>query len=268
MPRSDFEGRVVIVTGGAAGIGAACSLAFAAEGAVTYVLDRSDEACRDLRRTAGQRGIAIHVRPGDVTDEQAVRSVVAEAMEGHGRLDVMHANAGIEWMKGIAETTHDEWSEVLAVNLTGIYLATRYALIEMIAARRGAILITSSPHAFNTVADAGAYAASKGGTLALMRALALEGAKYGVRANALVPGAIDTPMLRREAAGAPDPERQLERFGAIHPLGRLGRAEEVAEAALFLASDAASFVTGVALAVDGGLLAAQPSGPPVSYSGE
>jgi NAD(P)-dependent dehydrogenase (short-subunit alcohol dehydrogenase family) len=268
MLRNRFEERVVIVTGGAAGIGAACSLAFADEGAVTYVLDRSETACHELGRTAEERGVTVHVRQGDVTDEDAVRSIVAEAMREQGRLDVMHANAGIEWMKGIADTTHEDWSRVLDVNLTGIYLATRYALIEMIAARRGAIVITSSPHAFNTVPDAGAYAASKGGTLALTRALALEGAPYGVRVNALVPGSIDTPMLRREAAGAPDPERQLERFGAIHPLGRLGRAEEVAEAALFLASDAASFVTGAALPVDGGLLAAQPGGPPVSYTGD
>jgi NAD(P)-dependent dehydrogenase (short-subunit alcohol dehydrogenase family) len=227
------------------------------------VLDNSPSGGGELK----QRDGTIHFRHGEVTDEEAVHSIVSEAMREHGRLDVMHANAGIEWMKGIADTTHEEWSRVIDVNLTGVYLATRYALIEMIRAGRGAIVITSSPHAFNTVPDAGAYAASKGGTLALMRALALEGASHGIRVNAVIPGAIDTPMLRREAAGAPDPARQLERFGAIHPLNRLGRADEVAEAALFLASDAASFVTGAALPVDGGLLAAQPSGPPISYSG-
>jgi NAD(P)-dependent dehydrogenase (short-subunit alcohol dehydrogenase family) len=258
-----FDGRVVIVTGGAAGIGAACSLAFAAEGATTYVLDNTSSAGRELERQDG----AIHFRHGDVTDEDAVRSVVAEAAKEHGRLDVMHANAGIEWTKNIANTTREEWARVIDVNLTGVYLAARYAMIEMVSQRRGAIVITSSPHAFNTVPDAGAYAASKGGTLALMRALALEGAPFGVRVNALLPGAIDTPMLRREASAAPDPEHQLERFGAIHPLNRLGTPEEVAAAALFLASDAAAFVTGAALAVDGGLLAAQPGGPPISYSG-
>lgn len=258
----------MIVTGGASGIGAACALAFATEGATTFVLDNSPAGGTELENGLEERGATVHFRHGDVTDEEAVRSIVAEAMREYGRLDVMHANAGIEWMKGIADTTHEEWSKVIDVNLTGVYLATRYAMIEMVQARRGAIVITSSPHAFNTVPDAGAYAASKGGTLALMRALALEGAPHGVRVNALVPGAIDTPMLRREAAGAPDPERQLERFGAIHPLNRLGRGAEVAEAALFLASDAASFITGAALPVDGGLLAAQPGGPPISYSGD
>lgn len=260
-----FEGRVVIVTGGAAGIGAASAKAFAAEGAIVFVLDRDRAAGVELERAAAANGGGVRFKHGDVTDEEAVRSLVAEAVAEHGRLDVMHANAGIEWMKGIADTTRQEWATVVDVNLTGVYLATRYALIEMISRRRGSIVITSSPHALVTVPDAGAYAASKGGVLALARALALEGAPYGVRVNTLLPGAIDTPMLRREAAGSTDPEHQLERFGAIHPLNRLGKPEEVAEVALFLASDAASFVTGAALAVDGGMLAAQPGGPPVSY---
>jgi NAD(P)-dependent dehydrogenase (short-subunit alcohol dehydrogenase family) len=136
----------------------------------------------------------------------------------------------------------------------------------MIVQGSGVLLLTSSPHAINTVPDAGAYAASKGGVLALTRSLALEGAPHGIRANALLPGAVDTPMLRREADVAADPALQLERLAAISPLNRLGQPGEIADAALFLASDAASFVTGTALAVDGGVLAAQPGGPPVSYA--
>lgn len=263
----DFDGRVVVVTGGAAGIGAASSSAFAAAGAVTLVLDRDVELGRELERTVGASGGVLHFREGDVTDEAAVRAIMAEAVRDHGRLDVLHANAGIEWMKGIADTTRADWTHVIEVNLTGIYLASRHALVEMIRQRHGAIVITSSPHAVNTVPDAGAYAASKGGGLALMRALALEGAPHGVRVNALLPGAIDTPMLRREAATSADPERELDRYAAIHPLNRLGKPKEVAAAALFLASDDASFVTGAALSVDGGLLAAQPGGPALTYGG-
>ena len=201
-----------------------------------------------------------------MADETDVRAVVDAAVTRYGRLDVMHANAGVEWTKKIADTTLAEWSRVIAVNLTGVYLACRYALVHMLERRSGAIVITSSPHALVTVPDAGAYAASKGGVSALTRALALEGAAHNVRANALLPGAIDTPMLRREADAAPDPQLQMQRFAAIHPLNRLGLPDEVAEAAVFLASDAASFVTGTALAVDGGLLASHTSGPPITYT--
>lgn len=260
-----FEHRVVVVTGGAAGIGAAAARAFAEEGAWTYVLDRDAHAGAELERSIAGNGALLRFGRGDVTSEVDVRAVIDNAVREHGRLDVMHANAGIEWTKGIADTTRDDWAHVLDVNLTGVYLAARYALIQMMQQGSGAIVITASPHAIVTLPDAGAYAASKGGVLALARALALEGAPHGVRVNALLPGAIDTPMLRREMQASSNPERQLERFAAIHPLNRLGRSEEVAEAALFLASDAASFVTGAALAVDGGMLAAQPSGPPVSY---
>ena len=191
---------------------------------------------------------------------------IEQVVDEFARLDVLHANAGIEWTKTIAETTSDEWRRVVDVNLGGMYLTSRYAMIEMRAQGGGAIVMTSSPHALVTSPDSGAYAASKGGVSALMRALALEGADGGVRVNAVLPGAIDTPMVRREAAVAKDPEEQMRRFGLIHPLARLGRPEEVAEGVLFLASDAASFITGTSLAIDGGLLAAAPSGPPLAYN--
>jgi NAD(P)-dependent dehydrogenase (short-subunit alcohol dehydrogenase family) len=255
-----FQGRVVAVTGGATGIGAATARAFAREGAQVTILDVNSAEGEATAAAIGGRFRAV-----DVSEEDAVREAVGEMVRDFGRLDVMHANAGIEWVKGIAQTTLCEWRRVIDVNLTGVYLACRYALLRMMEQRSGAIVVTASPHAVNTVPDAGAYAASKGGVLALTRALALEGAPYGVRVNCLLPGATDTPMLRREAQAAPDPEEQIRRFALIHPLARLCRPEEVAEAALFLASDAASFVTGAALPVDGGLLAAQPGGPPVSY---
>jgi NAD(P)-dependent dehydrogenase (short-subunit alcohol dehydrogenase family) len=260
-----FRDRVVVVTGGAAGIGAASAQAFAREGAIVYVFDNNAEGGQRTVDEIRTGGGAAHFHEGDVAEEEATRAVADAAVERYGRLDVMHANAGIEWTKKVVDTSLAEWSRVIAVNLTGVYLASRFALIHMLRQRSGSIVITSSPHALCTVPDAGAYAASKGGALALTRALALEAAPHGVRVNALLPGAIDTPMLRREAETAFDPAQQLQRFAAIHPLNRLGRPSEVAEAALFLASDEASFVTGSALAVEGGLLAAQASGPPLSY---
>ena len=128
-------------------------------------------------------------------------------------------------------------------------------------------MLTASPHAFVTSRDMAPYAATKGGMVALMKALALEAAPFGIRVNALLPGAIETPMLHREVAHAADPAAQLARFAEAHPLGRMGQPDDVAEVAAFIASDAARFVTGTCIAVDGGLMAAINTGPPLSYVG-
>jgi NAD(P)-dependent dehydrogenase (short-subunit alcohol dehydrogenase family) len=261
-----FEDRVVVVTGGATGIGRAAALAFASEGARVTIFDRDAvqgaEAARAIRE-AGGIGRLCEV---DVSDESATRDGVASTVAEYGPIDVLYANAGVELTASITDTPLEQWQHVIDVNLTGAYLSCRHVLMGMVERGRGSIVLTSSPHAMNTVPDAGAYAASKGGMLALMRALALEGAAHGVRVNAVLPGAIDTPMIRREAQAAADPDEQMRRFAAIHPVNRLGAPAEVAEAVLFLASDAASFITGAAVPVDGGLLAAQPGGPPLSYA--
>jgi len=264
--RRDFDDRVVIVTGGSTGIGAASARAFAREGASVFILDVNVPEGESTAAGIVASGDSGSFREVNVAEEAAVRRSIHEIVSERGRLDVMHANAGIELAKRIADTSLGEWQQVLDVNLTGVYLACRFALLEMVKQGSGAIVITASPHALVTTPDAGAYAASKGGVLALARALALEGAPNNIRVNAVLPGGTDTPMLRREAMIAPDPEMQLRRFAAIHPLNRLARPEEIAEGVLFLASDAASFVTGTALAVDGGLLAVQSGGPPLSYT--
>jgi NAD(P)-dependent dehydrogenase (short-subunit alcohol dehydrogenase family) len=262
-----FEGRVVAVTGGAAGIGAASARAFAAQGAMVAVLDRDADGADELSAELRAAGGPAEAHVVDVSDAAAVAGAFAAIIARHGRIDVVHANAGIEWTKTIADTEPAEWELVIGVNLTGVYTAGRQALRAMAPRRRGAIVVTASPHATRTVPDAGAYAASKGGALALMRAMALEGAALGIRVNAVIPGAIDTPMLRREALVAPDPEEQLRRFARMHPLARLGRPEEVAAAVLFLAGDEASFITGATLNVDGGQDAVLASTAPLPYGG-
>jgi NAD(P)-dependent dehydrogenase (short-subunit alcohol dehydrogenase family) len=152
--------------------------------------------------------------------------------------------------------------------LAGAFYCCREAMRELRHRDAGgSIIFTASPHAFMTSKEIAAYAASKGGMVALMRAAALEGAQYRIRANAVVPGAVRTPMLHREAGASSDPEEQMERFAAAQPLGRLGTPEDVARAALFLASDDAAFVTGTCIAVDGGLTATVNSGPIISYTG-
>jgi NAD(P)-dependent dehydrogenase (short-subunit alcohol dehydrogenase family) len=257
----------VAVTGGAAGIGAASARAFAARGATVVVLDRDEATAAELVSELTGAGQAAEARPLDVSDAAAVATTFAGLLSDHGRLDVLHANAGVEWTKTVADTEPGEWQHVVGINLTGVFSTARQALRAMVPRRSGAIVVTASPHATRTVPDAGAYAASKGGALALMKAMALEAASSGVRVNAVVPGAIDTPMLRREAQAARDPEDQLRRFAGMHPMNRLGRPEEVAAAVMFLASDEASFVTGATLCVDGGMDAALPTSPPLPYSG-
>lgn len=264
--RVDFGGQVVLIAGGATGIGAGCAQAFAAAGAAVVVADvdaGAAEATVDGITTAGGKARFVSC---DVADEAQVEALVADIVATEGRLDVVHANAGLESMQKATEASLPHWNRVIGVNLTGVFLVCSAALRQMYRQGSGSVIITSSPHAVATVPDAAAYAASKGGVHALMRALALEAAPAGIRVNAIVPGTIDTPMVQRESQVAADPSEQMKRFAASHPLGRMGRPEEVASVALFLASDAASFVTGSAVSVDGGLMAALPSGPALPYN--
>jgi NAD(P)-dependent dehydrogenase (short-subunit alcohol dehydrogenase family) len=258
-----FDDKIAIVTGAAMGIGEASARAFASEGAHVYVADIDTHAGEVTAASIRDTGASAEFVQMDVTSEDQVRAGVEKAVADHGHLDVMHANAGIELTRSVVDTTLAQWQRVIDINLTGVFLASRYALIEMRKQRFGSVVVTVSPHAFVSGRGCGAYAASKGGDMSLVRVMALEAAEFGVRVNGVLPGGIDTPMLHREAQETPDPELQLKRFGEIHALNRLGQADEVAQCALFLASDAASFVTGTALACDGGLMAAQPSGAPM-----
>lgn len=269
MPTRFLDGRVAVVTGAAHGIGAACARAYAEAGAVVVVSDvdaAAGEATAAAIRDAGDAAgfVACDVaRPADCA--ALVRQVVGE----HGRIDILHANAGIELCRSIWDTGDEEWDRILAINLSGSFRCARDAMKAMRTAGRGGVVtMTASPHAFVTSREIAAYAATKGGQVALMRAMALEGAPHGIRVNAVLPGATDTPMLQREAEASGDPAALLAAFAAAQPMGRLVRPEEVARVAAFLASDAASGVTGSCVAADGGLMAAINAGAGISYTGE
>ena len=261
-----FSGKTVIITGGSTGIGAGAAQGFARAGAHTIVADVADSLGEDLVRTLVAEGHSAIYRHCDVGNEDDVEGMFALVRDTFGEVDVAYANAGIEWTKDARHTSLEEWSHVLNVNLTGVFLVGRAALRPMCERRAGSIVVTSSPHALATVSDGVAYAASKGGVSALVRSLALEGAPYGVRVNGVIPGSINTPMIRREAQATSNPEEALKLMDRSQPWGRIGEPNEVANVTMFLASPLAEFVTGSLYSVDGGLGAALAMGP-FSYGG-
>lgn len=253
-----LAGKVAIITGAGGGLGTAMARRFAAEGASVLATDIDEETGRAAAEAiAAECGAAVAFRRLDVTDEDACAGAVAEAVERWGRLDVMVANAGIAVPGFIAQQEKSDWEGVLAVNLTGVFLCAKHAYLAMQASERGGVILaTASVAGLQGTPWLGAYGASKAGVIQLIKTLALEGARFNIRANALCPVWTRTPMVEGfldEAHGTP--EEVLARITAQIPLGRLGTPDDVAAAALYLASDEAAFISGVAFPVDGAHMA-------------
>jgi NAD(P)-dependent dehydrogenase (short-subunit alcohol dehydrogenase family) len=246
-----FEGRAVLVTGGGAGIGRAACLLFAREGARVAVVDRDAAAARETAELCG--GAAALA--ADVAVPSEVDAAAAAVERGLGRVDVLFNCAGVELSRTAHETTPEEWDRVFAVNLRGMFLVCRAVLPGMISRGSGAIVNVSSISGLLGWPASAAYCASKGGVIQLTRQMAVDYAPHGVRVNCICPGTTETPMIGRLFALEPDPAAARARVAGMHPLGRFARPQEIAEAALFLASDEASFITGAALPVDGGYTA-------------
>lgn len=251
-----FQDRVALITGAGSGIGAETAIRFAREGADLVLCGRRraplDSVARRIRE-AGRRAVVV---PADVTREEDCQLAVEAAHDGFGRLDILFNNAGIIYRAlPVHRTSLAQWQETLGVNVTGTFLMSRAALTLMLPRKLGAIVHNASCVGLAGGDEIAAYAASKGAVVLLTRSMARDYASYGIRVNCVCPGSIDTPMLDREMEEMGGAETIRPRFAAKHPLGRVGTSEEVAEAVLFLASDQASFLTGVALPVDGGRLA-------------
>jgi NAD(P)-dependent dehydrogenase (short-subunit alcohol dehydrogenase family) len=251
-----LEGKIGLITGAASGIGRATSLLFAEEGAKLILADVDDRGGEETARLVGERGgEALHVHC-DVSDPAEVERLIATAVEGFGRLDCAFNNAGIGGASGpVAEYEHEVWARVLAVNLTGVFLCMQSELRQMVAQGGGAIVNAASVVGVIGYPYLAAYNAAKHGVIGLTRTAALEYARRGIRVNAVCPGWTETPMVMEGGtAPASDPEVYAA-ISSLAPMKRLAMPIEIASAVAWLCSDAASFVTGHPLVVDGGVTA-------------
>jgi len=250
----DFTGKVAVVTGGASGIGEACVREFAARHAAVAMVDCKPGAGEPTLSQLRQNGAKVEYFQADVSSRAEVERLVHNVVARFGGIDVLVNNAGIQRYGSATTTSETEWDEVLNVNLKSAFLMSKYAIPEILKRGGGAIVMTGSVQSVTAQQNSVAYVTSKHALLGLMRSIALDFGKQNIRANCVLPGAIDTPLLRWAASRDSHPEKVLADCAGLHIRGTLGRSEEVAQVIAFLASDLASFVTGAAYAVDGGLL--------------
>jgi len=246
-----LKDKVATITGGGSGIGRATCLLFAREGAkvvvADYVAEGGNETARQISAAGGQ---AVFVQ-ADVSKSADVQNLIGAAVRNYGRVDILFNNAGIEGPSAkLANLKEEDWDRVIAIDLTSVYLGMKYVIPEMIKQGGGVILSTASVAGLVGFQGSGAYAAAKAGVINLTRLAALEYADKNIRVNCICPGVIETPMVERVMGGRP-----RERVVRSEPIGRLGRPEDIANAALFLASDESSFATGAPFIIDGGYVA-------------
>lgn len=249
----DFTGKVAVVTGGATGIGGATAWRLAECGASVCILDRDAKTgfltAAEITKTVGP----CDFLPCSVSDARQVRTVIESVVRQHGHIDVLVNSAGIQSYGDVVSTSEAEWDELMSINVRGAFLVSKH-VVPHILKQGGAIVNVGSVQSFTAVTNSVAYVTSKHALLGLTRAMALDYAQRGIRVNCVCPGAIDTPMLRWAVSLSHDPEAVLRNCGRMHAMGRIGKPEEVANAIAYLASSQASFITGAALVVDGGML--------------
>jgi NAD(P)-dependent dehydrogenase (short-subunit alcohol dehydrogenase family) len=248
---TEFKNKVAIVTGGSFGIGRATALAFAQKGAKVVVVDwKENDETINLIKKSGAEALFIKC---DVSKSSDVKEMVEKTIATFGRLDYAFNNAGIEGNSGsVKDCSEENWDKTIGVNLKGVWLCMKHEIPQMIKQGKGVIVNCSSVAGLVGFAGLPAYVASKHGVIGLTKTSALECAKLGIRVNAVCPGVIQTPMIDRLTG---NDKKAIEQFTNLEPVGRFGKAEEIANAVIWMCSDGASFVTGHAMAVDGGFVA-------------
>jgi NAD(P)-dependent dehydrogenase (short-subunit alcohol dehydrogenase family) len=249
MAQGKLQDRVAIVTGGASGIGKATAENFAAEGAKVIIADLESSAGAKVAQAGGATFV-----PTDVREAKQVEALVKYATDKFGRLDVMYNNAGIGISTPLVDTTEEEYRETIRIDLDGVFWGLKFGGKVRLEQRRGSIISTASVAGLIGSPGLSAYNAAKHGVVGLTKAAALEFGPFGVRVNCVCPGVIDTPLVAR-VFGQMEGARKL--LDGMHPIGRMGQPIEIAKVVTFLASDDASFLTGQAIAVDGGMMAGQ-----------
>ncbi len=255
MPAQQLHGKTAIITGAAGGIGRATALLFASEGAALVLVDLNQEQGEDLVAEISAAGGRAIFERADVTRPADCRRVAERSVHEFGGLNILFNNAGIIRRGSVLEIGENDWDAVIAVNVKSIFLMSREIIPIMGRAECGSIINTASGWGLTGGSQAAAYCASKGAVVLMTKAMAIDHGRQKIRVNCICPGDTDTAMLRTEARQLGVAEERFLSDSAKRPLGRLGKPEEIANAALYLASDAASFVTGAALVVDGGGLA-------------
>ncbi len=249
-----LKDRTALITGAGSGIGRATALLFAREGATVAVADLNESAALETVDMIKQQGGGAAAVSGDVSDPDSARSMVEGALGALGHIDILFNNAGIGHVGTLHETEVDDWDRVINVHLRGVFLVSKYTIPQMLERRSGVIINMSSTIAHIGLQKRAVYTAAKGGILSLTRSMAVDYAPYNIRVNAICPGTIYTPFvesyLKRSYS---DPEKALEGIKARQLTGELGRPEDVAYAALYLASDESKFMTGADLTIDGGV---------------
>ena len=251
-----WQDKVVIVTGAGSGIGRAVAQRFAKEGAKVVVVNRTGSKAETVAEEITAAGDFAFPMAADVSSEEDVRRVVADTMERYKRIDVLVNSAAVCPQIRLTDMSLDAWNQVITNNLTSVFLFCREVIPHMLIAGGGAIVNISSVHALATLDGYSAYAASKGGIVALTRAIALDYAKQNIRVNTVLPGAIQTPMLESSIKNLDTPREDIMReWNDAQPMGRIGQPEEIAAVVLFAASAENSFMTGATLVADGGMTA-------------
>lgn len=247
-----MQGKAAIVTGSTKGIGLGIARVFAQEGAMITVVsrgERGEETAEELRQLGAADAFFVAT---DVRDSQMIQAMIAQTVERFGRLDVLVNNAGYHISKNAQDTSEEEWEFLIQTNLRSTFLCSKYAIPHLLKTK-GSIINISSMVGLVGQPNAVAYSATKGGQIAMTKSMAIDLAPYGVRVNAICPGWITTPLVDDWFSQQPDEQAARKYIYGVHPMGRIGTIEECGKAALFLATEDSSFITGVALPIDGGV---------------